>query len=215
MKVLIVGGSSSIGRHVVGAFRADDHHVESPSSEVLDVTDSSSIRAYFGCFELGLVDVAIFLPGLCPGQPLERYTDSEMDRAMGVNATGIMKTIRALLPHLADGSHILLTSSISAERGSYDPVYAAGKAALVGLSKSLATHLAPRVRVNVVSPGLVEGSAMYNDMSKDRQDFHRASSPTRQLLQGVDLAKIFVDITKPHWRHLNGAVLSINGGAHV
>lgn len=231
MNVLVVGASSSVGHAVVDAFdRAtfgrnetrvlptySGHPVEHDRAAHLDLLDQASIEQFAAgpLTNLGPVDVGVLLAGVLPGTSLSDYVPSEMDRTMSVNVTGQAKLIQAMLPHLAERSLLLLMSSVSAERGSYDPIYAASKSALVGLARSLATQLAPKTRVNVVSPGLIEHSGMYEQMPPHRREHHRVLSPTGALLQLDDLARILVDLARPHWRHLNGAVISLNGGACV
>ena len=50
-------------------------------------------------------------------------------------------------------------------------------------------------------------------MPKERHEFHRQQTPMKELVTAEDLAQIIVDLTMPHWRHLNGAVIRINGGS--
>ena len=222
MNVLVVGGSSSVGRAVVDAFERDGANVlptymwrpfERHRSVRLNVTDAASIAALSDSLTAtGPIDVAVFLAAVLPGRSLVDYAAVDFDRVMAVNITGTARVIQALLPHLAAPSQILLTSSISAERGSFDPIYAASKGAIASLAKSLAVALAPKTRTNVVSPGLIEDSTMAAAMTDERRRYHRERTPTGELLQLADLAKVFVDLTKPHWRGLNGAVVSLNGG---
>lgn len=227
MRVVVVGGSSSVGRATIDAFsrygRADvlptytSRPIDHPRAAWLDVTDEASIAAFVRgpLARFGAVDVAVFLSGVLPGRDLAAYRSEDFDRTMATNVTGQARLIQALLPCLADGSLLLLTSSISAERGSYDPIYAASKGALVALAKSLAAQLAPKTRTNVVSPGLIEGSSMCEAMTPERRDHHRRQTPSGELVQLADLARVLVDLTRPHWRSLNGAVIALNGGAHV
>jgi 3-oxoacyl-[acyl-carrier protein] reductase len=107
-----------------------------------------------------------------------------------------------------------MISSISAQRGSYDPIYAASKAAILSFVKSLAVGLGG-VRVNAIAPGLIEDSTMYKEMSVDRQELHRQQTSQKRLLHISDLADVIYDISKNHWKHLNGACIDLNGGQYV
>ena len=71
------------------------------------------------------------------------------------------------------------------------------------------------IYTNAVSPSLIEGSSMYNEMDSARVDFHKKNSPSGELIYIDDLATIIYDITKPNWQGLNGAVISVNGGSNV
>jgi 3-oxoacyl-[acyl-carrier protein] reductase len=228
--VLVVGASASVGPAVVEAFlrrrarvlatyRSTDISLEDPrvSTSRLDLRDADGIASFcrgtlagFGC-----PDVVTVLAGILPGKSLRDYEPGLIDEVMNVNFSSVAKLVQALLPRLANPAHIILMASIAAERGSYDPVYAASKGALISFAKSLATWLAPDVRVNVVAPGLMEGSAMAGAMTEELREAHRARSPLGQLLGKENLGEIVADLSEDHWRHLNGAVIRVNGGALV
>ena len=134
---------------------------------------------------------------------------------MAVNFNGQAKLILKILPMLTSQSRLLLFSSISAQRGSFDPIYAASKGALLSLVKSLASGLPPGARINSIAPGLIQDSAMFLDMTTERQEYHRSQIPSKQLLRSQDLAKIVFDLCQDHWSHLNGACVDLNGGQYV
>jgi NAD(P)-dependent dehydrogenase (short-subunit alcohol dehydrogenase family) len=225
VRTVIVGGSSSLGRDVVEAFaaRGDDvlstwtTHEPAPRAGVqtrrLDLRDDADLQAFAAFVAAGApVDALLVLSGVLPGRALADYTPALLHEVFEVNTLGPARLVQLLLPCFAPGAQVLLAASISGRFGSFDPVYAASKAALEGLTKSLASWLGPRVRCNAVAPSLIEGSTMYDAMAPDRRAHHVAASPTGALLQSADLARILRDLTEPHWRHLDGAVLDLNGG---
>jgi NAD(P)-dependent dehydrogenase (short-subunit alcohol dehydrogenase family) len=81
--------------------------------------------------------------------------------------------------------------------------------------KSLAKALAPRIRVIAIAPGAIAGSSTISAMSPGRQQHHLRESLTGEMLSADDLAAVMVDLTRPHWRQLNGNVVRLNGGAYV
>jgi 3-oxoacyl-[acyl-carrier protein] reductase len=226
-RVLVVGGGSAIGSAVATRFRAAGARVESTyhssvpgdaaPGHVLDITDEASRRALAATLGAsgGPLDVVVVVAGLLPGKSLDDYTPDLADDVMAVNALGPMLLVRALSPVLAEGSRVVLFSSVSGERGSYDPVYAAAKAALVGFVKSMATWSAPRTRFVAVAPGLVEGSGMHEAMAPERRAHHLKATPTGRLASPDDLAGMVYDLCRPHWAHANGTCVRFNGGAYV
>jgi hypothetical protein len=56
---------------------------------------------------------------------------------------------------------------------------------------------------------------MWSDMTPERRAWHAERTPMGALLRADELARVIVDLTRPHWRHLNGAVIPLNGGARV
>ena len=152
---------------------------------------------------------------ILPGKNLATYEASEMDAVMSVNFTGHAKLLKQVLPFLTSDAAILMLSSISAQRGSFDPIYAASKGAMLSFVKSVATQLSPGCRINALAPSLVEGSKMYLDMAPSRRDYHKESNPLGNLISIEDIARVAYDIVQPHWRHLNGACIDLNGGTYV
>lgn len=177
--------------------------------ESLELFSNGTVPAF------GKLDVVVFLAGILPGKSLAAYEDALMNEVMSVNFTAQAALLRRLLPHLGDNAQVLLMSSISAERGSFDPIYSASKAAQIAFVKSLATWLAPGIRVNAIAPGLIQDSSMFHAMTPERQAHHAAQTPTKRLTTIDEIAGIVVDLCGPAWANLNGQVIRINGGAHV
>ncbi len=228
--VLIVGASSSIGNEISSLFRNTSMRVITTYTSTplgggaakadalhLDLRIDESIESCAQKLQdrLPRIDIAIFLAGILPGKNLGKYEFSDIDEVMAVNFNGQAKLILKILPMLTSRSRLLLFSSISAQRGSFDPIYAASKGALLSLVKSLATGLPPGARINSISPGLIQDSAMFIDMAPERQEYHRNQVPSRQLLRPQDLAKIVFDLCQDHWAHLNGACIDLNGGQYA
>lgn len=229
--VLIVGASTSIGEAITQRFVAAGDRVlatthrqsvaPSLTDQVLetrlDLADPASLDRLAATVKAhgAPLDAVVFLSGVLPGKALSAYDDALMDEVMTINFTGQAALLRRLQPHLGEGAHILFMSSVSAERGSFDPVYAASKAAQIAFVKSLATWLAPGVRVNAIAPALIEGSSMFEAMAPERRDHHRKQTPTGRLTTRHELAEVVFSLCGPAWANLNGQVIRINGGAHV
>ena len=227
--VLIVGGRASIAPEIIETFAASSRHVivtyrnppRTTTSNVkaltCDLECAASIRKTAAAVADSFdgVDAVLLLSGAISGEALETTTDAEMDRLVAVNLTGPARLLRELLPQLNKDARVLFVSSVAGERGSFDPLYAATKGALIPLAKSLATWLGSEASFTVVAPGAIEDSAMLHDMSAARIAYHRGATPLGELLNRVDLAQILVDLAHSHWRHSNGAVIRINGGSYV
>lgn len=228
--VLIVGASSSIGSAIAKSFKKAGARVfttysscppETPGEQDdalhLDLRDDASIDLFSQRLKslAPRIDIAIFLAGVLPGKSLDGYGYSEIDEVMAVNFNGQAKVLSRMLPLLTERTRVLMFSSISAQRGSFDPIYAASKGALLSLVKSLAPRLPPGARINAIAPGLIQDSAMFHEMAEERQGYHRQQIPSGQLLHQEDLAGVVFDVCQDHWRHLNGACIDLNGGQYV
>jgi NAD(P)-dependent dehydrogenase (short-subunit alcohol dehydrogenase family) len=229
-RVLLVGASSSFGPELARLFLEDGALVlattrsggrqglpEAAMVAPLDLTRSETLDelATKVVPRFGALDVAVFMAGLLPGKALDAYDDPLQQTVMDINFGGQAALLRRLLPCLRPGAQVWMVSSISGERGSFDPIYAASKAALIGFVKSLATWHAPGLRANALAPALIEGSPMFADMSPQRREHHRSTTPTGRLTTPQQVAAVLFNLCGPAWDNLNGQVIRINGGAHV
>jgi 3-oxoacyl-[acyl-carrier protein] reductase len=226
MRAAIIGGSSSVGRAVIEKLLARGDSVLATFARTpleparglqtarLDLRDERALADFAqGAGQAGPLDALLFLSGVLPGKALPEYDLAGMQQVLTINVAAQARLIALLLPALAPGAQVLLMSSISGRRGSYDPIYAASKAALVGLMKSLARWHGARARFNCLAPGLIEGSSMYLAMSEERREHHRRASPGGALATVAEIAQVIVDLLGPHFRPLNGALIPLDGGA--
>jgi 3-oxoacyl-[acyl-carrier protein] reductase len=228
--VLIIGGSSSIGSAIAARFspiawRVLTSYVSPlPSNQKgventfhLDLQNDKSIIQFTQVVtgQVQRLDAVIFLAGILPGKNLAGYEFAEIDNVMSINFSGQAKLLQCLLPLLDVRSSVLMLSSISAQRGSFDPIYAASKGALISFVKSLAVQLPNSFRINAIAPGLILDSTMFLDMAEERRNHHLAQIPSKKLLSREDLAGVVFDLCQPHWAHMNGACIDLNGGQYV
>ena len=226
---LLIGGSSSLGTVVSSEFVSHGEHVvctytnqvvlqqQSILGFALDITAIDSINDFYDKMvaEGLLFKNILFLSSIIPGNNMNDYADEDIERVMTINFSGQAKLLKKIMPLFTQQACILMYSSISGQRGSYDPIYAASKGAVLSFVKSMASQLPKGMRINAIAPSLIEDTSMYYDMQKDQQDFHRKTSPLGELITRENLAKISYDLCQPHWCHLNGACIDINGGVYV
>ncbi|WP_250520348.1 MULTISPECIES: SDR family oxidoreductase [unclassified Caballeronia] len=177
-RTLITGGTSGIGLETAKQFLKEGARVVITGNnldsiakaqaelgpEVLALrADSADVNAQYQLAETvkahyGHLDVAFLNAGVSVWQPLDAWTEQMFDHSFAVNVKGPYFLIQALLPVFANPASVVLNTSINAHVGAArSSVYAATKAALLNLSKTLSSELLDRgVRVNAVSPGPVE-----------------------------------------------------------
>jgi len=227
--LLIIGGSSSVGNYVINKFDANGYDVISTFSSnknknnkalknlQLDLTSDQSIKLFIE--DLIKIkdsfDAVVFLSGVLPGKSLNEYSMDGINKVFSVNIIGQTQLISKLQPMISNKASILMMSSISAQRGSFDPIYASSKAAILGFVKSMMSKLPKGSRINAIAPGLIEKSTMFDEMDKERQDFHKNQIHSGELLSSSDLADVIFDLCQDHWSHLNGACIDLNGGQNV
>lgn len=158
------------------------------------------------------IDCVVHNAGVYDRMPFEAMTGAAWvaTRLLDLDAPALLT--RALLPKLARDSSLVFVSSIAAFRGSaHGAHYAAAKAALIGLTRSLALELAPRVRVNAVAPGYVD-TAMLKDDTPAKRRQRTAEVPLGRLGRPEDVAGAVSFLAGPDGRYLTGQVLHVNGG---
>ena len=225
--VLIVGGSSSLGLSLVSSFLKRNCQVcytynknknvfdKNVTSINLDLKSEKSISIFVDSLKnKEKFDIVIFLPALLFGKKLDDYLFNEIHECMSVNFNSQAYILSKIIKKLSNQCCILFVSSISGEKGSYDPIYAASKGAQIAFVKSLSNWLSPKLRINVISPSLIEDSKMYYEMDEKRRNFHKSSNPMNKLLTKEELSEIICDITSEHWSHFNGQILPVNGGQY-
>lgn len=147
----------------------------------------------------------------------ERRSFSEMTGTAWVNTRLVDLDAPAVLTHLllekmARDSSIVFVSSIAAVRGSaHGAHYAASKAGLLGLAKSLALELAPKVRVNAVAPGYVDTALLEGDSPAKRKE-RTEEVPLARIGRPEDVAAAVSFLAGPDSRYVTGQVLHVNGG---
>jgi 3-oxoacyl-[acyl-carrier protein] reductase len=243
-KALVTGASTGIGRSAVVALAAAGYDVainyssseaaaretarlaEEKGARTLlvkcDVSDEGGVRAMMKTIEeaFGHLDVLVNNAGTtAPWKPkdLESLDLGDWDRVFAVNVRGLFQVTRAALPLLRKGSNpcIVNTASIVGLRPGPQPLpYAASKAAVVNLTKTLAWNLGPDIRVNAVAPGWMEGDWMQR-MLKDKYDDlmgkRAKATPLRRCVTADDVAETMMSLVQSN-RFVTGEVIVIDGG---
>jgi NAD(P)-dependent dehydrogenase (short-subunit alcohol dehydrogenase family) len=108
--------------------------------------------------QFGRVDVLFANAGIAPFVPIDAVTEEHFDTLFDINVRGLFFTVQKALPLFSQGASVILNASVVAQTGfPKTSVYSATKAAVRSLGRTLAAELSPRgIRVNVVSPGLIE-----------------------------------------------------------
>lgn len=152
---LITGGRGALAQAITSVLTAGGWQVEAPSKAALDVRNPSSIAAWFAGRQR--LDLLVNNAGLRRDASLAKLTETDWDDVMDANLRGAWICCRAALPLMRSrgGGHIVNIGSYTALHGAAgQAAYGAAKAALLGLTQSLAAELGPdQIRVNAVLPG--------------------------------------------------------------
>jgi 3-oxoacyl-[acyl-carrier protein] reductase len=183
----------------------------------VDVTQSAELDdAMARCVaRFGGIDFLVPMAGLYPEGGLAAMSESEWRRAIDVNLNGVFLTCRSAARHLRDNSAVVMVSSIAAHRGSaMHAHYAAAKGGVLSLMRSLALELAPRTRVNAVSPGIIE-SEMTRTLVAARGEQLVAQTPLGRLGRPGEVASVIAFLCSDAASFITGETIHVNGGLYV
>jgi 3-oxoacyl-[acyl-carrier protein] reductase len=186
-----------------------------------DVADEPGVRAMLKQVKehFGRLDVLVNNAGTTASwkpRDLETLSLEEWDRVFAVNVRGLFQVTRAAVPLLKEAKGCIVnTASIVGLRPGPQPLpYAASKAAVVNLTKTLAWNLGPEIRVNAVAPGWMEGDWMKR-MLKDKYDElmgkRAKATPLRRVVTADDVAETMMSLIQGN-RFVTGEVIVIDGG---
>ena len=206
----------ALGDRVVALSRSGDAPAGCAKSFTVDVANSEqvtdAVKAAVG--EFGPVDVAVLNAGVTRDGLAMRMGDEQWREVLSTDLDGAFYTVRAAMASMvrARQGSIIFIGSISPFVGVPGQAnYAAAKAGLVGLARSLAKEVAARgVTVNVVAPGLVD-TDMTSDLGASK-DQMAALIPMGRVGQPSDVAGVVGFLASNHARYITGAVLCVDGG---
>lgn len=163
----------------------------------------------------GGVHVLVNNAGITRDNLVLRMKTEDFSEVLNVNLTGAFHMVKHVVPLMVKKrtGRIINISSVVALRGNAGQVnYAASKAGLIGLTKSLAKELAKRsITVNAVAPGYIE-TDMTEVLSDNVKDAIRASVPAARLGQPEDVAQAVVFLGSDNAAYVTGQVLAVDGG---
>ncbi|MGC4855003.1 3-oxoacyl-ACP reductase FabG [Micromonospora sp. DT4] len=225
--VLVTGGNRGIGLAIAQAFakqgdRVAVTHRSGEAPEGLfgvraDVTDASSIDAAFTAVEaeLGPVEVVVANAGMTDDTLLLRMSEEQFTGVVDTNLTGafrVAKRASGKMLRAKWGRMIFISSVVGLSGGAGQVNYAASKAGLVGVARSITRELGSRnITANVVAPGFID-TDMTAGLPDDRKAEIRKSIPAGRMASPDEVAAVVTWLASDGAGYVSGAVIPVDGG---
>jgi 3-oxoacyl-[acyl-carrier protein] reductase len=225
--VLVTGGNRGIGLAIAQAFakqgdRVAVTHRGSGAPEGLfgvqcDITDAAQVDAAFTAVEneFGPVEVLVANAGITDDTLLLRMSEEQFDRVIDTNLAGsfrVAKRASGKMLRAKWGRMIFISSVVGLYGGPGQVNYAASKAGLVGIARSITRELGSRnITANVVAPGFIE-TDMTHALSEARQAEIIKAVPAGRLAAPEEVAAAVVFLASDPAAYINGAVIPVDGG---
>lgn len=234
--VVVTGASRGIGRAIALAFAAEGAKVACVATSVAgaqatvdaiggdtaqayacDVSDSASVEALFNQIQsdMGTPAVLVNNAGITRDGLMMRMKDDDWDRVLSVNLKGAFLCIRAVTRSMmkARTGRIVNVGSVIGSTGAAGQVnYAAAKAGLVGLTKSVAKELGSRgITCNLVAPGFIE-TDMTESLPPEMKEHVSKTAPAGRLGTPEDIAAAVLFLADNQTSYITGQTLTVDGG---
>jgi 3-oxoacyl-[acyl-carrier protein] reductase len=237
---VVIGGSSGIGAGVAGVLAEEGCDVavtyrSSPegAEEAAAVVRAQGRRAWVApldlsapelaardalalASELGGLDVLVLCAGRNVVTPYSQISADEWGAVLNANLTGAFFALQSMTPAIRPGGSIVTVASVAAHTGAHHHMhYAAAKAGLVNLTRSLARELAPHVRVNCVAPGITLTPMGEDTVAHLPEDYAQKSLLLQRYATSRRVAQLVVVVASPVSEYMTGATVDVNSGRYL
>lgn len=225
--VLVTGGNRGIGLSIARAFEANGDQVavtsrsgEGPEGLLTvkaDVTDMASLDQAFEQIEEahGPVEVLVNNAGVTKDQLLLRMSEEDFEQVINTNLTGSFRALKRAtrgMIRLKKGRVIFISSVVGLYGSPGQVNYAASKAGMVGMARSLTRELGSRnITANVVAPGYID-TEMTQQLSDDLQKQYKQAIPAGRFAEPEEVANVVRWLASDEASYISGAVIPVDGG---
>lgn len=235
--IIITGGFGGIGKSIAETFAQNGYNIALTYNKSFDTSFIKKLKGYdievfamkcdqskendiinfvnsaFNEFEY--IDAFVACAGLAePPIELIRKETQIIDEIISVNLRGTILFNREILKHFTKQKHgnIVNISSIYGNSGAcLESVYAACKAGIINLTKSLAREAAPYVKINCISPGCID-TPMTSNLNNDDREIIIGQTPLARLGTPEDIANVVFFLTSNDSSFITGETISVTGG---
>ena len=210
---IVTGAGGTIGAGIAQRLEEAGASVVAHTRDLGDVERDAAAICAAAVESFGRLDVVVNNAGIQPVAPVESISNDDLAEMFRVNVVGVAAITREASAAMREGGAIVNVASIEGLQPAFDHShYAASKAAVIMHTRAAALELGPRgIRVNCVSPGLIEAPGIEDAWPEGVARWH-AAAPLERLGQPLDVADAVLFLASPAARWITGANLVVDGG---
>jgi 3-oxoacyl-[acyl-carrier protein] reductase len=219
--ILLIGGTHGIGRSLVHLLH-NNHtvFVASRTTEGLDGLNVTHIPFDATTDDLDTSSLPDELHGFvyCPGtinlKPFKMMSLDTFEQDMQLNFFSLVKTVKTIIGKMSEGASMVFFSTVAVGTGMpFHTSVAAAKGAIEGFAKSMAAEYAPKIRVNVVAPSLVDTPLAGRLLSNDKKiEMMSQRHPLKRVGKPEDIANIAAFLLSDDSSWMTGQIVGVDGG---
>jgi len=221
--ILIIGGSSGIGRALVDILApAHNVYVASRSDESLNNTGVNYLAfdALSDALDVSALpdqlDGYVYCPGSINLRPFRGLKPESFQQDFDINVVGAVKSLQTVLPLLqkSDAASLVFFSTVAVQTGMpFHASVAAAKGAIEGLTRSLAAEYAPKFRVNCIAPSLTQTPLADKFLNNEAKlEKAQARHPLQQVGSAKNIAQMAAFLLGEESQWMTGQILHVDGG---
>lgn len=223
-RFLFAGASSAMAKETAVVLRKKGHSVIGVSRTAINSVYDHVIKLESYSFDSFPIieeplDGIVYFPGTINLKPFPRLTSADFIRDYEINALGAAAFIQAYLPNLKKipTASIVLISTVAVHTGlPFHASVAMAKGAVEGLTRALAAELSPSVRVNCISPSLVDTPMALKFIdTAEKMEQMKKRNPMRKVGEALDIAHAVSFLLSEESAWITGQVLPVDGGMHA
>ncbi len=219
--ILLIGGSHGIGLSIAqqlqgehNLFIASRTKVELSGLNVSHIPFDASKDTFDPNILPDEIHGFIYCPGTITLKPFKLMTMDNFNEDMKINFFGLVKVIKEIMPKMTEGASLVFFSTVAVGSGMpYHTSVAASKGAIEGFARSLAAEYAPKLRVNVIAPSLVDtplsGRLLNNDKKREMM---AERHPLKRVGMASDIANMAIFLLSDKSTWMTGQIIGVDGG---
>lgn len=218
---MLIGGSHGIGREIANQLSKQNNvYVASRTSK--DLSDLNVNHISFDVLSDTIegqdipdeIHGFVFCPGSINLKPFKMLDIQDFKEDMEINFFAMVKVVKAIVGRMAEGSSMVFFSTVAVDSGmAYHTSISAAKGAIEGFAKALAAEYAPKIRVNVIAPSLVDTSLASRLLSNDKKKEQMGERhPLKRVGSVKDIANMATFLLHSENSWITGQVIGVDGG---